>query len=655
MIGALNAVRSGRTSVVLLMLAALAGCGSGSDDSSQTASTAPVGGKVTGLNGSITISNNGGDFLLLNTDTAYRFAREVTRGGSYQVAVDNKPADQLCTVSNATGVVSGEVRNVDISCITPPQYSVGGTVTGLVGALKLRNNGGDEITLTADGAYTFPSTVMSTTGYQVTVYDEEANQDCTVSNGTGTISGAVTNVNVSCTTDAWVHPANLTVNISPDGQNARNSQVVMDNFGNAIEVWQQSDGSNTRIYRREYRLGSWGAATTVSTAGQNATIPRVAMGRNGAADDAVIVWLQNNAIYMSDYRGGSWNAPAIISFGATAADDPVVAMDDNGRAIIVWRQLDGPSSPEPFWQLFRSDYGITVAGWTHPGSLADNISEDGNHVYFLPDVAMDNNNEAVIVWRQYSGFGGGKFMVYRQELRGVTWSGEPVANSDYIGPIIAGNISAPKVAMDNNGNTIIVWEQSVAEAQPHPYYPGTDPVEIFHIYKSEYRSSIWNDPATASDHISPSGLNATSPAVAMDDNGNAIITWVQSDGNDLQLFKSEYRLSAWTHPFSLTDNISPDNESVDNATVAMDNNGDAIIAWRQFDGTRYMTYKSEYRSNTWRHPVSLLDAINPGSSSAVETGPNVAMDNTGDALILWSQSDAEDATGVQQIFQSELR
>ncbi len=677
MIGALNVVRSGRTSLLLLLVAALVGCGSGSDDTSQTASTSIVGGKVTGLDGSITLTNNGGNRLILNTDTAYIFSREIARGSAYRVAVDDKPDHQVCTVSNGAGIASDNVSNVDINCTTPPTYSVGGTVTGLSGSLKLRNNGGDEVTLTANGAYSFATNIMSGSAYQVVVHDEPANQDCTVSSGTGIISSHVANVNVNCTLpDAWVHPANLAAQLtSPVSQDQINPQVVMDGNGNAIVVWQQSDGANTQIFKSEYRGGIWthpaSLADNISPDGTDAFSPRVAMGANGANDDAVIVWAQwdsaslmarKTQIFISEYRLGAWTHPATIasSFnpaGSQAYDDPAVAMDDNGNTIVVWRQLDGPMVTIDFPQLYMREYRAGV--WSTLTGLTDRFSQSGNEVRFPPDVAMGNNGDAVVVWRQYSGFSDGKFLVYRREYRTGAWSAVPNVITDSISPRKSGSTSGPKVAMDNSGNTIIVWDQTVEELQPHPFFPSTDPaddpVEISHIFKSEYRSSVWVNPANQFDNISPSGLPATNPKVAMDDNGNAIITWLQSDTNDLQLFKSEYRSSAWTHPTSLSDNFSPDNEGVANNDVAMDNNGNAIIAWRQFDGTKYMTYKSEYRSGVWRHPVSLLDAISPGINAVVLTGPDVAMDNTGDALILWSQSDAEVAPIFQQVFRSELR
>jgi hypothetical protein len=42
--------------------------------------------------------------------------------------------------------------------------------------------------------------------------------------------------------------------------------------------------------------------------------------------------------------------------------------------------------------------------WTHPGSLSDNISPDGQDAY-SPKVAMDDNDNTIVVWRQSDGSG----------------------------------------------------------------------------------------------------------------------------------------------------------------------------------------------------------------------------------------------------------
>lgn len=89
--------------------------------------------------------------------------------------------------------------------ITPAMYSVSATVAGLNGTgLVLENNGGGDITVTANGSVTFASTQLSGDPYAVTVHTQPSSpaQTCAVANGAGTIGSAnVTNVTVTCTDD----------------------------------------------------------------------------------------------------------------------------------------------------------------------------------------------------------------------------------------------------------------------------------------------------------------------------------------------------------------------------------------------------------------------------------------------------------------------
>jgi hypothetical protein len=84
----------------------------------------------------------------------------------------------------------------------PTTYTVGGSVSGLTGAglvLSL-NAGAQTLPVAASGAFTFPIGLADSSPYAVTVGTQPAGQTCSVSNGSGTISGAnVTNVSVTCT------------------------------------------------------------------------------------------------------------------------------------------------------------------------------------------------------------------------------------------------------------------------------------------------------------------------------------------------------------------------------------------------------------------------------------------------------------------------
>ena len=78
-------------------------------------------------------------------------------------------------------------------------YTVGGAVSGLLGTVMLQNNGGDDLSLSANTGFTFATIAATGSSYSVTVHTQPASQTCAVANGAGTVSEAsVTSVTVTC-------------------------------------------------------------------------------------------------------------------------------------------------------------------------------------------------------------------------------------------------------------------------------------------------------------------------------------------------------------------------------------------------------------------------------------------------------------------------
>lgn len=86
-------------------------------------------------------------------------------------------------------------------------YTVGGMVSGLVGAgLVLQNNGGDDLALSSSGSFTFATRIASGANYSVSIKTQPSNptQTCALSSASGTIgSSDVTSVSLTCTTNAY--------------------------------------------------------------------------------------------------------------------------------------------------------------------------------------------------------------------------------------------------------------------------------------------------------------------------------------------------------------------------------------------------------------------------------------------------------------------
>ena len=88
----------------------------------------------------------------------------------------------------------------------PPTFSVGGSVTGLNGLAVLQVNGGDDLTVSADGSFAFATPLASGTAYAVSVKTQPSSpaQTCVVAGGSGTVAGAaVTAPSVTCTTNTY--------------------------------------------------------------------------------------------------------------------------------------------------------------------------------------------------------------------------------------------------------------------------------------------------------------------------------------------------------------------------------------------------------------------------------------------------------------------
>jgi hypothetical protein len=89
----------------------------------------------------------------------------------------------------------------------PPGFArIGGMVSGLAGAgLVLRDNGGDDLLITASGPFAFKTAIKIGDPYAVTIAAAPATQTCTVANASGNAPMMdVTNVAVKCTTDPGI-------------------------------------------------------------------------------------------------------------------------------------------------------------------------------------------------------------------------------------------------------------------------------------------------------------------------------------------------------------------------------------------------------------------------------------------------------------------
>ncbi len=91
----------------------------------------------------------------------------------------------------------------DSVTITLPTYTIGGTISGLSGTVVLRNNGGDDLSLSTNASFSFAIALHGGDAYAVTVQTQPTDQTCSVSSGSGTVAAQnITSVSINCSNNA---------------------------------------------------------------------------------------------------------------------------------------------------------------------------------------------------------------------------------------------------------------------------------------------------------------------------------------------------------------------------------------------------------------------------------------------------------------------
>ena len=303
--------------------------------------TYAIGGTLAGLpaSASLVLRNNGADDLTVGANGPFTFATRLLSGAAYAVTVQTAPAGQTCTVTGGTGTVAGaDVTTVAVACV-PTTYAIGGTLAGLPAStsLVLRNNGGDDLTVSANGPFTFATRLVSGAAYAVTVQTAPAGQTCTVTGGTGTVAGAdVGDVAVACL------PTTYAIGGTVSGLPASTSLVLRNNGADDLTV-----GANGPFTFATGLLDGAGYAVTVQTApaGQTCTVTGGTGTVAGAAVTSVAVdcvGVVVQAWQSPTTWGGLWpDGPTMVQH---AYFGPTGIVSDKGPSFA----FVGATEPTPF-------------------------------------------------------------------------------------------------------------------------------------------------------------------------------------------------------------------------------------------------------------------------------------------------------------------
>jgi hypothetical protein len=129
----------------------------------------------------------------------------------------------------------------------------------------------------------------------------------------------------------------------------------------------------------------------------------------------------------------------------------------------------------------------------------------------------------------------------------------------------------------------------------------------------------WTTPTILSDTET-----CSSPTVAENDNGNAVVVWMSGSYPDIDIKASIYDGSTWSAPSIISSsqtNVSP--------TCGIDNLGNIVVAWELIDGSnRYILSTQKPAASNWESPVT-------HSSSNFNTNISLKSNSDGEIIAAW--------------------
>jgi hypothetical protein len=159
-----------------------------------------LGGTIAGLTAAGLVLSDGSDTYRVPANaTNFTMPTAVAYGSSYTVSVQTQPAGLTCTVSGGVGTIpASAVMNVDVTCASS-SYTLGGSISGLTTSGLVLTDGMDNLSVSANAAqFSMPNALAYGSHYAITIQDQPSGAGCQITNGTGTVTGDLGTVQVTC-------------------------------------------------------------------------------------------------------------------------------------------------------------------------------------------------------------------------------------------------------------------------------------------------------------------------------------------------------------------------------------------------------------------------------------------------------------------------
>lgn len=409
---------------------------------------------------------------------------------------------------------------------------------------------------------------------------------------------------------------------------------------------------------------SCGAITGFASVIGEADDPQLAANGSG---NVVAFWEEfqtdHFAVRSAPYlEGGGWQPAGTLSLGSKDAFDPEAGMNASGDMIVVWRQNTGG-----YYATFAAT-GVLGSPWNTPVQLSN-----GDSAFAKAQIDADGNGVALWQARESAT---ALYIATSSFSAETGWSAATrLSDSSKIQ-------MCPKTAMGSNGRTVAVWNIPTVPGplfgiavQGAFYTAGSGwstPVILSDVHHDTTLAAVgvcstgeavavwvarqeiggvgfvqvatlsaegtWGSPVA----VSNAGSEAALPRVSMNDAGQAVVVWqAKESGSSV--------VSGWASVRSAEGIWGPvasfASSGVSYPEVAMNNSGKAVAVWTETRDSDALLKAAIYSGDAWLSPQTL------SSEGVVASSPEIRVNTDGSASVVWQSNDR---AGTVEILSARL-
>ena len=384
--------------------------------------------------------------------------------------------------------------------------------------------------------------------------------------------------------------------------------VAVNNSGDSIAVWEQSDGvpngETIKVYSRRYTQATgWQPAVLVPGMSRRQNNPSLTVSSKLLMDDAgVATWIRPNMETRRNLPTTGWG--------------PVFSPPNTGAALnvmtsAVMDRVGGIGVLTSGSDIYHSALVAGASTW----AAWQQLDTSGPRVAWKTDFAQSGNGTALAVWHEANP-GDSNY-----SMKSAFWNGSAWGAPQSIETLTANlDEERPKVVMDDQGNGIAMWLQKSGNIQSTVFY---------NIYRA---GSGWQGeiPVAELPDFFPSNSDLQ---LTMAADGRAVATWLASGGSSILVSMQYAPATGWTTPVRVTTDPS---ERAFFPQIFISNSGQAVVTYETLNLATARTdlfTRSLNFGGQWSAALPLV-----GGAGGIQSA-KFAMNKTGQGVVLWSQGD----------------